>query len=112
MKTVMTLVLCVGVACSQVHAQGFTVKDDNLRADLNNVSYVQMDVKNFNTYKQQYKISVDGEFREGVLRLYPRQGRLIRVKLQGRGKHKVCLYGVPKKTQNRVLALCDTILVK
>lgn len=95
-----------------VSAQGFTLKQDVIRANSNSVAYVHMKTQNFNTYKQQYKISVNGEFKDGVLRLHPNQKRLIRVKLTQKGFNKICMYSIPKSKQNRVIALCDTVLVK
>lgn len=93
-------------------AQGFTVKNDVIRANTQGVAYVNLNVKNYNEYKQQYVVTRNGKALKGALKLHSGQSRKVRIKLINKGFNKVCLNSIPTRNQNRVISFCDTILVK
>jgi hypothetical protein len=105
------LILIVMTA-DAVRAQGFTPKNDVVRARLDNTGYVMLHIKNYNDYKQRYTMTRNGKTLKGELRLQSGQSKKIRIKLIDKGYNKVCMVSVPTKNQNRVIAFCDTILLK
>lgn len=105
-------ILFAAIGSDIAQAQGFTPKQDVLRAKSNGVAYVQLNVKNHNEYRQQYVITRNGEVLKGKLNLHPKQSRKVRIKLTKKGISKVCMVSIPTRNQNRVIMFCDSILVK